>query len=95
MTLASYFGYATNSFPQTPFIFDEFGDVRWYIDFRSSAELSKLFCNDGMERLENGNLYLGPASRRPRTSASRSTGRRSRSSARGTCARHSMPGAAR
>ncbi len=59
MTLVSYFGYATNSFPQSPFIFDEFGDVRWYLDFRSSPTLSTLFFDNGMERLQNGNLYFG------------------------------------
>ena len=59
MTLVSYFGYATNSFPQTPFIFDEFGDVRWYLDFRTSPALAKLFYDNGLERLQNGNLYFG------------------------------------
>ncbi len=59
MTLVSYFGYATNSFPQMPFMFDEFGDVRWYLDFRTSPTLATLFFDDGMERLQNGNLYFG------------------------------------
>ncbi len=59
MTLVSYFGYLGNSFPQTPFFFDEFGDVRWYLDFHASATLKNLFFDDGIERLQNGNLYFG------------------------------------
>lgn len=59
MTLVSYFGYKDNPFPESPFIFDAFGDVRWYLDFRTSAVLNNLFFDDGMELLQNGNLYFG------------------------------------
>lgn len=59
MTLVSYFGYKTNPFPQTPFLFDAFGDIRWYLDFNTSPELNTLFYDDGMEQLQNGNLYFG------------------------------------
>jgi arylsulfate sulfotransferase len=59
MTLVSYFGFKTNPVPQTPFIFDAFGDIRWYLDFSTSTELNTLFYDDGMERLQNGNLYFG------------------------------------
>ncbi|MEP7348048.1 MAG: aryl-sulfate sulfotransferase, partial [Gemmatimonadaceae bacterium] len=62
MTLVSYFGYALNSFPQFPFIFDAFGDIRWYLDFRPSAFVNNLFYDDGVERLRNGNLYFGDIS---------------------------------
>lgn len=61
MTLVSYFGYATTNVPQMPFIFDEFGDVRWYLDFRTNPTLATLFFDDGAERLQNGNLYFGDA----------------------------------
>ena len=54
MTLVSYFGYKDNPFPESPFIFDAFGDIRWYFDFRTSAILNNLFFDDGMERLQNG-----------------------------------------
>jgi arylsulfate sulfotransferase len=59
MTLVSYFGYNGNPTPQTPFLFDAFGDIRWYLDFRASPVLNKLFYDDGMELLQNGNLYFG------------------------------------
>ena len=59
MTLVSYFGYKDNPFPESPFIFDAFGDIRWYFDFRTSSVLNNLFFDDGMERLQNGNLYFG------------------------------------
>jgi len=59
MTLVSYFGYRDTATPQTPFIFDNYGDIRWYFDFHSSPVLNKLFYDDGMERLQNGNLYFG------------------------------------
>jgi len=62
MTLVSYFGYQTQSTPQKPFIFDEFGDVRWYLDFSASPVLKALSFDDGVERLQNGNLYFGDIS---------------------------------
>jgi len=62
MTLVSYFGYSGNQFPQYPFIFDAFGDIRWYLDFRTHPVLNNLFYDDGMERLQNGNLYFGDIS---------------------------------
>lgn len=59
MTLVSYFGHAGAMTPQRPFIFDSFGDIRWYLDFKSSPILGALFFDDGMERLANGNFYFG------------------------------------
>ncbi len=62
MTLVSYFGYNSNSFPQSPFVFDAYGDVRWYLDYSTNATLANLFYDDGVERLQNGNLYFGDVS---------------------------------
>lgn len=59
MTLVSYFGHNGATFPQRPFIFDSYGDIRWYLDFNASPELGALFFDDGMERLMNGNFYFG------------------------------------
>jgi arylsulfate sulfotransferase len=42
-----------------PFVFDEFGDIRWYLDFRQHPTLSNLNYDVGPERLRNGNLYFG------------------------------------
>ena len=62
MTLVSYFGYKTNVNPQSPILFDAFGDIRWYFDFSTSYVLNTLFYDDGMEQLQNGNLYFGNGS---------------------------------
>ncbi len=59
MTLVSYFGHAGSMTPQRPFIFDSYGDIRWYLDFSSSQTLNSLFFDNGMERLANGNFYFG------------------------------------
>lgn len=58
-TFVSYYGYAENRIPHHPFMFDSFGDIRWYGDFRDDPVLNKLNYNDGMERLKNGNFYFG------------------------------------
>lgn len=66
MTFVSYFGFNgpqdQNFTPQRPFIFDTYGDIRWYLDFSSHDTLSTLFYDNGMERLQNGNLYFGDGS---------------------------------
>ncbi|MGI9548285.1 MAG: aryl-sulfate sulfotransferase, partial [Flavobacteriaceae bacterium] len=59
MTLVSYFGHNGATFPQRPFIFDSYGEIRWYLDFNSSPALGALFYDDGVERLANGNFYFG------------------------------------
>ncbi|MGK7368900.1 MAG: aryl-sulfate sulfotransferase [Candidatus Halalkalibacterium sp. M3_1C_030] len=61
LNFVSYFGHRVNGepTPQRPFIFDAFGDIRWYLNFSSHPNLSGLFYDDGMERLQNGNLYFG------------------------------------
>ncbi|OEK04209.1 aryl-sulfate sulfotransferase [Roseivirga misakiensis] len=62
MTLVSYFGHNGNQNPQRPFIFDEFGDIRWYLTFETSNVLNNLFYDNGIERLANGNWYFGDRS---------------------------------
>lgn len=61
LTFVSYFGHRVggDATPQRPFMFDSFGDIRWYLDFQSTPPLEQLFYDDGMERLQNGNLYFG------------------------------------
>lgn len=58
MNLVSYYGYDKSSAPQHPFIFDDFGDIRWYLDYTSSPILNKLVYEDGVKRLLNGNYYF-------------------------------------
>jgi len=57
--LVNYFGFDQNNKPQRAFMFDQFGDIRWYLDFSSHPELSELFYDNGMVRLKNGNLVFG------------------------------------
>lgn len=59
MTLVSYFGHSGEPFPQRPLVFDAFGDIRWYLDFSTHPQLNRLFYDDGVERLANGNFYFG------------------------------------
>ncbi|MEX0647380.1 MAG: aryl-sulfate sulfotransferase [Balneolaceae bacterium] len=66
LTFVSYFGHRAGgeTTPQRPFMFDSFGDIRWYLDYGAESnsqfsELQNLFYDDGMERLQNGNLYFG------------------------------------
>ncbi|MBL7697357.1 MAG: arylsulfate sulfotransferase N-terminal domain-containing protein [Chitinophagaceae bacterium] len=50
MTLVSYYGYAGDSqFPFNPFIFDDYGDIRWYIDHTNSDMIKQLSIQDGLE----------------------------------------------
>ena len=57
----SYFGHDGDITPQRPFMFDNAGTIRWYLDFSEHETLSGLFYDNGMERLQNGNLYFGDA----------------------------------
>ena len=57
MTFVSYL--AGSAPPFYPFIFDAYGEVRWYLDYSAGGELANLFYDDGMERLQNGNFYFG------------------------------------
>ena len=60
-TFVSYMGYGVgrNPLPKRPFMFDRFGDIRWYLDLANHPDLSGLHYGTGMERLLNGNLYFG------------------------------------
>ncbi|MEM1136722.1 MAG: aryl-sulfate sulfotransferase [Bacteroidota bacterium] len=56
------FGHNDDFNPQRPFMFDQFGDIRWYLDYSDHPLLSELFYDNGMGRLENGNLFFGDGS---------------------------------
>ncbi|MFA6084323.1 aryl-sulfate sulfotransferase [Mucilaginibacter sp.] len=43
--------------PLAPYIVDNYGDIRWILDFSNNTELNKLFYDDGISRIKNGN-YL-------------------------------------
>ena len=62
MTLVNYFGFKDSPYPQHPFIFDAFGDIRWYLDLTNNPILKNLSYDVGMQRLQNGDLYFGDIS---------------------------------
>ena len=57
--LVNYFGFNTEALPQRPFMFDEFGEIRWYLDYTGHPELGTLFSDNGFTKLQNGNLLFG------------------------------------
>lgn len=59
LTLVSYFGYAGIPIPPKPFIMDQFGDIRWYLNYKQHPLLKRLFYDVGMGKLQNGNFYFG------------------------------------
>lgn len=61
MTFVSYFGHNSSLTPQRPFFFDEYGDIRWIVNFKGHPDLNDFFYDNGMERLQNGNLFFGEA----------------------------------
>ncbi len=55
-TLVSNFSAAN---PQMPLIVDNYGDIRWLLDYRTLAELGQLSYDCGISRLQNGNYCFG------------------------------------
>ncbi|NQZ43034.1 MAG: aryl-sulfate sulfotransferase [Flavobacteriaceae bacterium] len=55
----NYFGFSLSFRPQRAFIFDQFGDIRWYLDFITHPTLNSLFYDNGMNLMQNGNLVFG------------------------------------
>jgi len=45
--------------PQMPLIMDNYGDIRWLLDYRSLPELGQLSYDCGISRLRNGNYCFG------------------------------------
>lgn len=62
LNFVNYFGFTDQFRPQRAFIFDQFGDIRWYLDFSSHPTLNQLFYDNGMTVLQNGNLLFGDGS---------------------------------
>ena len=61
MYLVSNFSTLLNSIgqPQIPYMLDDYGDIRWVLDYSSNAELKNMSYDDGIARLRNGNFYFG------------------------------------
>lgn len=58
----NYFGHAGRARPQRALFFDNFGAIRWYLDYSSHPVLNNLFYDNGMVPLANGNLVFGDGS---------------------------------
>lgn len=59
LTLVSYFGHNGEELPQRVFAFDQYGDIRWYLNYTNHPTLNGLFYDVGVEQLANGNFYFG------------------------------------
>lgn len=44
--------------PQIPLMVDNFGDIRWLLDYTNSPDVNSLFYDCGIKRLRNGNFYF-------------------------------------
>ncbi len=61
INLVSSFSSYPNS-PQIPYILDNYGEIRWYLDFRNNPDLKNLFYDCGISRLINGNYCFADQS---------------------------------
>lgn len=59
--LVNYFGFAVNSLPHRPFLVDQFGDIRWYLDFSSHNILNEIYLDNGVFHMQNNNLVFSGA----------------------------------
>lgn len=50
--------FATSN-PQMPFMVDNFGDIRWLLDYQFHPPLNSLTYECGLQRLRNGNFFFG------------------------------------
>jgi arylsulfate sulfotransferase len=57
--IVNYFGHSGEFLPQRPFMFDRFGDIRWFLDFSEHPILSNLFFDNGLNKLQNDNFIMG------------------------------------
>lgn len=45
--------------PQIPLLVDNYGDIRWLLDYTTHPALNKLSYQVGLKRLRNGDFYFG------------------------------------
>ena len=67
VNLVSYAGHTTPELPRIPFIFDQYGHIRWYANKVNHPTLNRLYYSIAVERFRNGNLYFNDIrSQKPR-----------------------------
>ncbi|GAB4027629.1 hypothetical protein GCM10028773_59480 [Spirosoma koreense] len=59
LILVSSFSNIGTGKPSSPYFLDNYGDIRWILDFRNHPQLNTLSYDDGISRLRNGNFYFG------------------------------------
>lgn len=52
----------SNSNMDIPYMVDNYGDIRWLLDYTTNPDLDSLSYDDGIARLRNGNFYFGDIS---------------------------------
>lgn len=57
LNLISYFNISGNT--DIPYMMDNYGDIRWLLDYTTNPDLNALSYDDGIARLRNGNFYFG------------------------------------
>jgi len=62
MNLVTFAGHTSPGLPKIPFIFDQYGHIRWYANMVNHPTLNRLVYDVAVERLQNGNLYFGDLS---------------------------------
>ena len=56
--LVNYFGYDVNFVPQRPFLVDQFGDIRWYLDFSSHELIDEIYLDNGLFHMQNNDIVF-------------------------------------
>lgn len=49
----------SNNNPYIPYMVDNYGEIRWLLDYTTNPDLDSLSYDDGIARLRNGNFYFG------------------------------------
>jgi len=57
LNLVSSFNISGNT--DIPYMIDNYGDIRWLLDYTTNPDLNALSYHDGIARLKNGNFYFG------------------------------------
>jgi len=59
--LVNYFGFDQEFVPQRPFLVDQFGDIRWYLDFSGHSMLDGIYLDNGLFHMKNNNIVFSGA----------------------------------
>lgn len=57
--LVNYFGFAESNVPHRPFLVDQFGDIRWYLNFQEDDLLRNIYMDNGAFHMRNNDMVFG------------------------------------